>query len=83
METEKTAAEFRERCGGRPTRRGAVVPGRAPEVYFLRRRAADAPVAAISRELAVKRHTLMTWLETPTVPGPPGRRYVLGFQLTY
>jgi len=39
--------------------------------YFRRRRAAGTSLAAISRELGVKRHTLVGWTAAPEVPAAP------------
>ena len=75
MEMERTAAEFRaavRRAGprGAGRRYPAALRQMAAE-YFRRRQAAGASVAAISRELGVKRHTLKTWTGTPVEPVPP------------
>lgn len=65
MEIEKAAVEFRaavRRAGPRGAGRRYPPPLRRIAVeYFERRRAAGATVEAISRELGVKRHTLVAW----------------------
>ena len=75
MDTEKAAAEFRaavRRAGprGAGRRYPAAVRKMAAE-YFRRRQAAGASVAAISRELGVKRYTLAAWVAPPRAPAPP------------
>ena len=69
MEIEKAAAEFRaavRRAGPRGAgRRYPSALRRVAVEYFRRRRAAGATLAAISRELGVKRHTLIGWTAAP------------------
>jgi transposase len=75
MEMERTAAEFRaavRRAGPRGAgRRYPVALRQMAAEYFRRRQVAGASVAAISRELGVKRHTLVTWTGAPVEPVPP------------
>jgi transposase-like protein len=71
MEIEKAAAEFRaavRRAGPRGAGRRYPPAVRQLAVeYFRRRRAAGATLASISRELGVKRHTLVGWTAAPEV----------------
>lgn len=75
MEIEKTAAEFRaavRRAGPRGTgRRYPPALRRMAAEYFRRRRASGASVEAISRELGVKRHTLVEWAAAPQIATMP------------
>lgn len=71
MEIETAAAEFRaavRRAGPRGAgRRYPPALRRVAVEYFRRRRAAGTTLAAISRELGVKRHTLVGWTVPPEV----------------
>lgn len=71
MEFEKAAAEFRtavRRAGPRGAGRRYPPAVRQLAVeYFRRRRAAGTTLASISRELGVKRHTLVGWTAAPEV----------------
>ncbi len=75
MEIEKAAAEFRaavRRAGPRGAgRRYPPALRRMAVDYFRRRRAAGTSVEAISRELGVKRHTIVGWTATPEVAAAP------------
>ena len=75
MEIEKAAAEFRaavRRAGPRGAgRRYPPALRRMAAEYFRRRRASGAAVEAISRELGVKRHTLVEWAAAPQVATAP------------
>jgi hypothetical protein len=71
MDLEKLVAEFRaavRRAGPRGAgRRYPPALRRMAVEYFRRRRAAGTSVEAISRELGVKRHTIVGWTAMPEV----------------
>lgn len=77
MDIEKAAAEFKaaaRRAGPRGAgRRYSPALRRMAMEYFRGRRAAGAGVAAISRELGVKRHTLVAWIAAPEAPATASR----------
>ncbi len=78
MEMEKAAAEFRvavRRAGPRGAgRRYPPALRRMAVEYFQRRRTAGTTLAAISRELGVKRHTLVGWTACTAIGRMPPER---------